>query len=65
MSLHYLHPLFNPTSVAVFGASEREESVAGVIYRNLKKAGYTGKVYPVNPKHESQARQPLWREMLP
>ncbi len=53
MSQHYLYPLFNPASVAVFGASEREDSVAGVIYRNLKKAGYGGRVYPVNPKHET------------
>ena len=48
MSLHYLHPLFSPRSVAVFGASDREESVAGVIYRNLAKSGFNGKVYPVN-----------------
>ncbi len=53
MSLHYLHPLFNPRSVAVFGASEREESVAGVIYRNMKKSGFTGQVFPINPKHDT------------
>ncbi len=53
MSQHYLHPLFNPASVAVFGASEREDSVAGVIYRNLRKAGYGGRIFPVNPKHET------------
>ncbi len=52
MSSHYLHPLFSPRSVAVFGASEREDSVAGVIYANLRKSGFTGAVYPVNPKHE-------------
>ncbi|MGQ9685136.1 MAG: bifunctional acetate--CoA ligase family protein/GNAT family N-acetyltransferase [Thiobacillaceae bacterium] len=61
MSLHYLHPLFNPASVAVFGASEREESVAGVIYRNLKKAGYTGKVFPINPKHDSLYGEKCYR----
>jgi acetyltransferase len=53
MSQHYLHPLFSPRSVAVFGASDREESVAGVIYRNLAKSGFNGKVYPVNPKYEN------------
>lgn len=53
MSQHYLHPLFSPRSVAVFGASDREESVAGVIYRNLAKSGFNGKVYPVNPKYET------------
>ncbi|MGE5318979.1 MAG: CoA-binding protein, partial [Hyphomicrobiaceae bacterium] len=51
MPRHYLHPLFNAGSVAVFGASEREDSVAGTLFRNLRNAGYRGEVYPVNPKH--------------
>ena len=33
MAHHYLHPLLNPRSVAVFGASEREDSVGGTLYR--------------------------------
>ena len=53
MPQHYLHPLFNARSVAVFGASEREDSVAGILYRNLRNAGYSGTVYPINPKHET------------
>ena len=52
MSQHYLQPLFIPRSVAVFGVSEKENSVAGILFRNLRKSGFTGKVYPVNPKHE-------------
>ncbi len=51
MPRHYLHPLFNARSVAVFGASEREDSVAGTLFRNLRQAGYKGEVYPVNPKY--------------
>jgi len=51
MPRHYLHPLFNARSVAVFGASEREDSVAGTLFRNLRQAGYNGEVYPVNPKY--------------
>ncbi len=53
MPQHYLHPLFNARSVAVFGASEREDSVAGILFRNLRHAGYQGEVYPVNPKHQT------------
>jgi acetyltransferase len=53
MPQHYLHPLFNARSVAVFGASEREDSVAGTVFRNLRKSDYKGEVYPVNPKHET------------
>jgi acetyltransferase len=53
MARHYLHALFNARSVAVFGASEREDSVAGTLFHNLRQAGYTGEVYPVNPKYET------------
>lgn len=53
MPQHYLHSLFNARSVAVFGASEREDSVAGTLFRNLRHAGYQGEVYPLNPKHET------------
>jgi len=52
MSRHYLHPLFTPRSVAVFGVSEKENSVAGTLFRNLRKSGFSGQVFPVNPKHE-------------
>src|SRR5574340_13024 len=53
MPQHYLHPLFNARSVAVFGASKRDDSVGGTLFRNLRNAGYSGEVYPVNPKHET------------
>jgi acetyltransferase len=53
MARHYLHALFNARSVAVFGASERDDSVAGTLFHNLRQAGYTGEVYPVNPKYET------------
>jgi acetyltransferase len=52
MPQHYLEPLFNARSVAVFGASEREDSVAGTLFRNLRHAGYKGEVYPINPKYQ-------------
>jgi acetyltransferase len=53
MSQHFLYPLFNPRSVAVFGASTREDSVAGVIFRNMIEAGFKGQIYPINPKYET------------
>ncbi len=52
MSQHYLHPLFNPRSVAVFGVSEKEDSVAGTLFKNMRKSGFKGNVYPINPKHD-------------
>jgi acetyltransferase len=52
MQKHYLTPLFSPKSVAMFGASERENSVGEVVFRNLISSGYKGDIYPINPKHE-------------
>ncbi|MES9862921.1 MAG: bifunctional acetate--CoA ligase family protein/GNAT family N-acetyltransferase [Candidatus Thiodiazotropha sp. LLP2] len=52
MQSHYLTPLFSPKSVAMFGASERENSVGEVVFRNLISSGYKGSIYPINPKHK-------------
>ncbi|MFH1549394.1 MAG: acetate--CoA ligase family protein [Planctomycetota bacterium] len=45
-----LDPLFNPKGVAIIGASERLLNIGNRILRNLKTYGYTGDIYPVNPK---------------
>ena len=50
MSTHFLHTMLAPAAVAVIGASEREGAVGTVVFRNLL-AGFTGKLYPVNPRH--------------
>lgn len=52
MKKHYLAKVFEPTSVAIVGASERESSVGGQVLRNMLNSGFQGKVYPVNPKHD-------------
>jgi acetyltransferase len=49
--------LFEPGSVAVIGASEREGSPGTAVFRNLLKARFRGKVYPVNPNHEKLVRR--------
>jgi acetyltransferase len=50
MSIRHLDALFAPTSVAVFGASERPASVGGTVWHNLSSE-FTGRLYPVNPKY--------------
>ncbi len=44
-----LDALFRPRSVAVVGASRRENSIGGEILRALVGFGFQGPVYPVNP----------------
>ena len=48
-----LEPLFAPQSIAVVGASRTPGSVGHAIMTNLVTGGYTGVVYPVNPKAKS------------
>ena len=45
-----LEALFSPQAVAVVGASNRELTIGYRIVQNLREFGYTGPVYPVNPK---------------
>jgi acetyltransferase len=53
MDTHYLKSLFTPHKIALFGASDRENSVAGVVFRNLVSSGFEGKIFAINPKHET------------
>lgn len=50
---HYLTPLFEPQSIAIIGASETPGSVGSTVVRNVIEGGYTGKLYFVNPRHET------------
>ena len=52
MNQHYLNILFCPQSVAVFGASDRTDSVGGVVFENLRTSGFAGPIFPINPKRE-------------
>jgi acetyltransferase len=44
-----LESLFNPSSIAVIGASPDPRKVGHAILRNLKQFGYSGRLYPINP----------------
>jgi len=41
--------LFNPSSVAIIGASHQPGKIGHEILKNLVESGYKGKIYPVNP----------------
>jgi hypothetical protein len=47
-----LNPLFNPRFIAVIGAFAQGGRATGAV-RNLQELGFTGAIYPVNPKYES------------
>jgi acyl-CoA synthetase (NDP forming)/GNAT superfamily N-acetyltransferase len=45
-----LRPLLAPGSVAVVGASDREDSVGGAIFRAIVAGGFAGVAVPVHPE---------------
>ena len=51
MSQHHLKPLFEPKSVAIFGASDKIDSVGQIVFQNMLQSGYHGSLYPINPNH--------------
>ena len=53
MGPHYLDHLFSPSSIAIFGASDRPNAVGTLVFDNLVNSGFHGALYPINPKRES------------
>ncbi len=53
MTAHYLAALLEPRSVALVGASEGPGKVGTLVLENLLGGGFHGKLYAVNPRHES------------
>lgn len=49
-----LTSFFSAKSVAVVGVSENPEKLGAVVFKNLLDAGFTGNLYPVNPKNAGQ-----------
>jgi acetyltransferase len=48
MQNEQLDKFFNPKIIAVIGASDRQHSVGGAIFANIKNSAFAGKVVPVN-----------------
>ncbi len=63
MTIRHLDALFQPASVAVIGASDREGSLGSVLLRNLKLGGFQGPVWPVNARHAEVDGQRAWPDV--
>ena len=48
-----LAKVFNPTSIAVIGASREPNKIGHVIVKNFVDGGFSGRIYPINPNAES------------
>ncbi len=48
-----LSALFNPESIAIIGATEKEGAVGRTVVENLQVIQFPGRIYPVNPKRDT------------
>lgn len=63
MTTHYLRHFFHPAAIAVIGASERLGSVGRRVLENLRRAGFGGRLYAVNPKYRTVCGQHSYRKI--
>ncbi|HEY4351691.1 MAG TPA: acetate--CoA ligase family protein [Paraburkholderia sp.] len=54
------HALLAPRSIALIGQSDDASKTTGRPLRFLRQAGYTGRVYPVNPKRDTVLGERAW-----
>lgn len=59
-----LDSIFNAKSVAVIGASDNPDKLGNVILKNFTEGGYGGKVFPINPKHETMLSLKCYPDVL-
>ncbi|HLX28038.1 MAG TPA: acetate--CoA ligase family protein [Casimicrobiaceae bacterium] len=50
-----LAKLFRPRSIAVVGASTREDAIGFRVIRNLQRIGFDGAIFPINPRYREVA----------
>ncbi len=72
VSAHHFHPsydkskmeaLFHPKTIAVVGASKRENSLGKRLFENLTLLDYKGEVFPVNPKYDEINGSTCYKEI--
>ncbi|WP_156679287.1 acetate--CoA ligase family protein [Sphingomonas profundi] len=59
-----LDAFLRPTSIAVIGASDDPSRIGGRTISNLKRGGFAGAIYPVNPGRDTVQGLPAYRSIL-
>lgn len=60
MQDHYLTGLFDPKSIAVIGASERQSAAGSFLWNSVNSSGFKGKAYAVNPHYQQIGDVPCY-----
>jgi len=58
-----IHRFFHPASVAIVGASRRQDTIGQLLVRNLVNADFTGRVYVVNPSASAVSGMPAYKSV--
>lgn len=58
-----INALFQPKTVAVIGASSAPGKVGHTVVANMQEAGFTGTIYPVNPKADTILGLPVIKKI--
>ncbi|MDN5744757.1 MAG: GNAT family N-acetyltransferase [Nocardioidaceae bacterium] len=58
-----IHRFFHPRSVAIIGASRRQDTIGQVLVHNLVTADFTGRVYVVNPTTPAVSGMPSYKNV--
>ncbi len=56
-----VHALLNPRNIAIVGASDKPGAWPERAYRNLRRYGYEGKIFPINPSRDEIWGIPCYR----
>jgi acetyltransferase len=48
-----VHALLNPSNVVIVGASDKPGNWAERAWRNLRRYGFKGAIYPINPTRDT------------
>ena len=58
-----LHALLRPESIAIIGATEDSNKLNGRPFHYLRRDGYAGRIYPVNPKYHDLGGIPCFPDI--
>lgn len=61
--MSHLDTLFNPSSVAIIGASPDAKKIGGRPFSYLQRYGFEGAIYPINPKYEEMNGLPCYADI--
>ena len=63
MSIRNMDSLFEPGSVAIFGASQRADRMGTQVLNNMAESRFAGAIWPVNPKYDELLGIPCYARL--